>query len=71
MLSVFAVLLELTIRQYDYSTMELVSTAIIGYLCYCAVSTVLQIKLLNKYYIAPNHQTDEFSLIFSGRFVIF
>ncbi|KAL0277226.1 UNVERIFIED_CONTAM: hypothetical protein PYX00_004584 [Menopon gallinae] len=65
-LSLFAVFLNMTIKNYDYFTMELVSTCFIAYLCYCAYSTVLQLKFLNKYYIAPNHQTDEFSLIFSG-----
>ncbi|KAK6638496.1 hypothetical protein RUM43_006763 [Polyplax serrata] len=65
-LSLFAVFLNMTIDKYDYFTMELVSTCFMAYLCYCAYSTVLQIKFLNKYYIAPNHQTDEFSLIFSG-----
>lgn len=39
---------------------------IIAYMCYCAYSTVLKIRLLNLYYLAPHHQTDEYSLIFSG-----
>lgn len=65
-LSLFAVFLNMTIENYDYLTMELLSTCFMAYLCYCAYSTILQIKFLNKYYIAPNHQTDEFSLIFSG-----
>lgn len=39
---------------------------IIAYLCYCAYSTVLKIRLLNLYYLAPHHQTNEYSLIFSG-----
>ena len=67
---------------YDYFTIEvrpafskcrhyarpfqLLSTIIILYLCYCAYSTVLKIKLLNLYYLAPHHQTNEYSLIFSG-----
>lgn len=42
------------------------STLIIAYLCYCAYSTVLKIRFLNLYYLAPYHQTDEYSLIFSG-----
>lgn len=66
-LSLFAVFLNMAIENYDYFTMEIVSTCFIAYLCYCAYSTVLQIKFLNKYYIAPHHQTDEFSLIFSGK----
>lgn len=39
---------------------------IIAYLCYCAYSTVLKIRVLNLYYLAPHHQTNEYSLIFSG-----
>lgn len=36
---------------------------------YCAYSTVLKIRLLNLYYLAPHHQTNEYSLIFSGMMV--
>jgi hypothetical protein len=39
---------------------------VIAYLCYCAYSTVLKIRVLNLYYLAPHHQTNEYSLIFSG-----
>ena len=42
------------------------SIATIAYLCVCAYSTVLKIRVLNLYYLAPHHQTDEYSLIFSG-----
>ena len=45
---------------------QILSTLIIAYLCYCAYSTVLKIRLLNLYYLAPHHQTNEYSLIFSG-----
>lgn len=45
---------------------QLFSTLIILYLCYCAYSTVLKIRVLNLYYLAPHHQTNEYSLIFSG-----
>lgn len=45
---------------------QLVSIATIAYLCVCAYSTVLKIRVLNLYYLAPHHQTDEYSLIFSG-----
>lgn len=36
---------------------------------YCAYSTVLKIRVLNLYYLAPHHQTNEYSLIFSGMMV--
>ena len=45
---------------------QLFSIATIAYLCVCAYSTVLKIRVLNLYYLAPHHQTDEYSLIFSG-----
>lgn len=48
------------------SFLQVLSTMIIAYMCYCAYSTVLKIRLLNLYYLAPHHQTDEYSLIFSG-----
>lgn len=47
-------------------SLQLLSTTIILYLCYCAYSTVLKIRVLNLYYLAPHHQTNEYSLIFSG-----
>ncbi|KAG7212051.1 hypothetical protein KM043_012407 [Ampulex compressa] len=65
-LSLFAQFLNLAIKEYDYFTIELLSTWIIAYLCYCAYSTVLKIRVLNLYYLAPHHQTNEYSLIFSG-----
>ncbi|KOB74351.1 LMBR1 domain-containing protein 2-like protein [Operophtera brumata] len=46
-----------------------ISTVIIAYMFYCAYSTVLKIRLLNLYYLAPHHQTNEYSLIFSGMMV--
>lgn len=46
-----------------------ISTIIIAYMFYCAYSTVLKIRLLNLYYLAPHHMTNEYSLIFSGMMV--
>nr|CAD7195961.1 unnamed protein product [Timema douglasi] len=65
-ISLFAQFLNLAKVNYDYLTIEVLSTLIIAYLCYCAYSTVLKIRFLNLYYLAPHHQTDEYSLIFSG-----
>ncbi|KAK7868492.1 hypothetical protein R5R35_001901 [Gryllus longicercus] len=65
-LSLFAQFINLAREGYDYKTIEILSTMIIAYLCYCAYSTVLKIRVLNLYYLAPHHQTDEYSLIFSG-----
>lgn len=65
-LSIFALVIKLIRDQYDYVSIECFSTIIIAYLCFCAYSTVLKIRVLNYYYLAPHHQTDEQSLIFSG-----
>lgn len=65
-LSIFAVIVNVAKVKYDYFTIEVLSTIVILYLCYCAYSTVLKIRVLNLYYLAPHHQTNEYSLIFSG-----
>ncbi|XP_046818597.1 LMBR1 domain-containing protein 2 homolog [Vespa crabro] len=65
-LSLFAQFVNIAKENYDYFTIEVLSTLIIAYLCYCAYSTVLKIRVLNLYYLAPHHQTNEYSLIFSG-----
>ncbi|KAF7994945.1 hypothetical protein HCN44_004417 [Aphidius gifuensis] len=65
-LSLFAIFFNMAADKYNYFIIEILSTIIIAYLCYCAYSTVLKIRLLNIYYLAPNHQTNEYSLIFSG-----
>jgi len=65
-LSLFAIFVNLAKTSYDYVSIELFSIATIAYLCVCAYSTVLKIRVLNLYYLAPHHQTDEYSLIFSG-----
>lgn len=65
-LSIFAIFFNMAADKYNYFTIEILSTIIIAYLCYCAYSTVLKIRLLNLYYLAPHHQTNEYSLIFSG-----
>lgn len=65
-LSIFAVVVNVAKGKHDFLTIELFSMATLCYLCYCAYSTVFRIKFLNLYYLAPHHQTNEHSLIFSG-----
>ncbi|XP_063230323.1 LMBR1 domain-containing protein 2 homolog [Bacillus rossius redtenbacheri] len=65
-LSLFALFVDLATADGNYVAIQVVSTLIIAYLCYCAYSTVLRIRFLNLYYLAPHHQTDEYSLIFAG-----
>ncbi|XP_052864857.1 LMBR1 domain-containing protein 2 homolog [Anopheles cruzii] len=65
-LSIFANILIAAKGSYDFVTIELFSMLTLCYLCYCAYSTVFRIKFLNLYYLAAHHQTNEYSLIFSG-----
>lgn len=65
-LSIFANILNIAKHSYDFVTIEIFSMVTLCYLCYCAYSTIFRIKFLNLYYLAPHHQTNEHSLIFSG-----
>lgn len=65
-LSIFANILSIAKHTYDFTTIEIFSMFTLCYLCYCAYSTIFRIKFLNLYYLAPHHQTNEHSLIFSG-----
>lgn len=65
-LSIFANLFNIAKDRYDFLSIELITMTTLCYLCYCAYSTVFRIKFLNLYYLAPHHQTNEHSLIFSG-----
>ncbi|KAG8240378.1 hypothetical protein J437_LFUL002519 [Ladona fulva] len=65
-LSLFAIFVNVAREKYDYLSIEVISTLTIAYLCFCAYSTLFKIRVLNFYYLAPHHQTDEHSLIFSG-----
>ncbi|CAH2236964.1 LMBR1 domain-containing protein 2 homolog isoform X2 [Pararge aegeria] len=68
-LSIFANINNAAKDSYNYAAIVSVSTLVIAYMFYCAYSTVLKIRLLNLYYLAPHHQTNEYSLIFSGMMV--
>jgi len=65
-LSLFAVFIDLSKDNYNYLAIEVISTFTIAYLCICAYYTVFKIRVLNYYYLAGKHQTDEYSLIFAG-----
>ncbi|KAM9734443.1 G-protein coupled receptor-associated protein LMBRD2B-like, partial [Menidia menidia] len=65
-LSLFAVLLQLAERDYNYLYIEISCFVTIFYLCTCVFSTVFRIRVFNYYYLAPHHQTDAYSLQFSG-----
>ncbi|XP_050342578.1 LMBR1 domain-containing protein 2 homolog isoform X2 [Nymphalis io] len=68
-LSIFANIVITANKHYNFAAIVIISTLTIGYMFYCAYSTVLKIRLLNLYYLAPHHQTNEYSLIFSGMMV--
>ncbi|XP_043199835.1 LMBR1 domain-containing protein 2 homolog [Amphibalanus amphitrite] len=65
-LSLFAVFINAAKSNYDYLAIEVISSLTIAYLCVCTYYTIFKIRVLNFYYLAPNHQTDQHSLIFSG-----
>lgn len=65
-LSIFANVINIAKENYDFFTIEVFSLVMLSYLFYCTYSTILRIRFLNLYYLAPHHQTNEHSLIFSG-----
>ena len=65
-LSIFALLIDVTKKDYLYFNIEIVSCITIAYMCACTYYTVFKIKVFNFYYFAPHHQTDANSLLFSG-----
>ncbi|KAG8202034.1 hypothetical protein JTE90_010403 [Oedothorax gibbosus] len=65
-LSFFALFIQSAAANYNYFAVEFISMATIAYLCVCAYYTVFRLRILNLYYLAPHHQTNEYSLIFCG-----
>lgn len=65
-LSIFAIFLIRARNTYNYFSIELFGCLIIAYLCFCAYYTIFKIRLFNYYYLAPNHSTTEYSLVFSA-----
>lgn len=48
---------------------QVVCFVTILFLCVCIYSTVFRIRVFNYYYLVPHHQTDAYSLQFSGMYV--
>ncbi|XP_020806194.1 LMBR1 domain-containing protein 2 homolog [Drosophila serrata] len=65
-LSIFANAIYVAKDSNNFFTIEVLSTTVLCYFLYCTYSTILRIRFLNLYYLAPHHQTNELSLIFSG-----
>ena len=66
-LSLFAVFVNLAKSSYSYFALECTCLITICYLSLCTYYTVFKIRVLNYYYLASNHQSDEYTLLFSGR----
>ncbi|XP_077353985.1 G-protein coupled receptor-associated protein LMBRD2B [Festucalex cinctus] len=65
-LSLFAVFIQLAERDYNYLYIQVACFITIFFLCTCVYWTVFRIRVFNFYYLAPHHQTDAYSLQFSG-----
>lgn len=65
-LSLFAVFVQTAESFYNYICIEMVCFIGILFLCVCVYSTVFNIRFFNYYYLVPHHQTDSYSLQFSG-----
>lgn len=65
-LSVFAAFVNLFSNNKDYLAIEATCIITIFYLCLCAYYTIFKIRVLDYYYLAGNHHSDEYTLLFSG-----
>uniref|UniRef100_A0A672ITW2 LMBR1 domain containing 2a n=1 Tax=Salarias fasciatus TaxID=181472 RepID=A0A672ITW2_SALFA len=65
-LSLFAVFIQAAEKHYNYIWIEMACFASILFMCVCVYSTVFSIRFFNYYYLVPHHQTDAYSLQFSG-----
>ncbi|XP_041756132.1 G-protein coupled receptor-associated protein LMBRD2B [Coregonus clupeaformis] len=65
-LSLFAVFIQLAEKDYNYLYIEMACFVTIFFLCVCVYSTVFRIRVFNYYNLVPHHQTDAYSLQFSG-----
>ena len=65
-LSVFAAFVNVFSANKDYFAIEMTCIVTIFYLCLCAYYTIFKIRVLNYYYLAGNHHSDEYTLLFSG-----
>jgi len=65
-LSLLALFVGVAQMRYDYLAIEAICFVTICYLSICTYYTVFKIRVLNYYYLAKNHQSDEYTLLFSG-----
>ena len=50
----------------NYFAIEAICIVTIFYLCLCTYYTIFKIRVFNYYYLAKNHHSDEYTLLFSG-----
>jgi len=65
-LSLLALFIQAGQSEHSYGAIEMISFLTICYMCICAYYTIFHVRVLNYYYLAPNHQSDEYTLLFSG-----
>ncbi|KAM4708931.1 G-protein coupled receptor-associated protein LMBRD2 isoform 1-T2 [Discoglossus pictus] len=65
-LSLFAVFIQQAEQTYNYIYIEVACFLTVFFLSICVYSTVFRIRVFNYYYLASHHQTDAYSLLFSG-----
>ncbi|KAF9980776.1 hypothetical protein BGZ65_004697 [Modicella reniformis] len=68
-LSVIGLLVQLAQDRMSYGTIETISFLTMFYMCTCAYTTLLKMRLLNNYVLVPNHHTDEPTLLFLGAYL--
>ncbi|KAM4808748.1 G-protein coupled receptor-associated protein LMBRD2 isoform 2-T2 [Rhinophrynus dorsalis] len=65
-LSIFALFIDHAETTYNYIYIEVACFLTVFFLSICVYSTVFRIRVFNYYYLASHHQTDAYSLLFSG-----
>ncbi|KAF9969688.1 hypothetical protein BGZ73_007819 [Actinomortierella ambigua] len=68
-LSIIGLLIQLAKKEMSYGAIEAVSFFTMLYMCACAYSSLLKMRLLNIYVLVPNHHTDEPTLLFMGSYL--
>ncbi|KFH70825.1 hypothetical protein MVEG_03672 [Podila verticillata NRRL 6337] len=68
-LSVISLLVQLAQDRVSYGAIEAISFLTMLYMCTCAYTTLMKMKLLNNYVLVPNHHTDEPTLLFIGSYL--
>ncbi|KAF9106463.1 hypothetical protein BGX29_009398 [Mortierella sp. GBA35] len=68
-LSVIGLLVQVARDRMSYGAIEAISFFTMLYMCTCAYTTLMKMKLLNNYVLVPNHHTDEPTLLFIGSYL--